>query len=72
MSGIVMKTRRRSLLWRRVLDEVNSFLDVALEARDCGLDELLLVSIGAAEDVNGLLRSVGLQETSVGVPLRTR
>ena len=49
------KKRRGALLRWWVCDELNALLDVALEARNTGLDQLLLVVIGTGEDVHGLL-----------------
>lgn len=60
VSGKINGGKGRHSLGRRVLDELNPFLNVALEASDRGLDELLLVGVGAAEDVDGLLCSTGL------------
>lgn len=60
------------LLRRRILDEFDAFLDVAFEASDCGLDELLLVGVGAAEDVDGLLCSGGLKRLLADRKLRVR
>jgi len=48
------------LLWWRVLDEVDALLDVALEALDASLQELLLLFGHTAKNVNGLLGAVGL------------
>ena len=67
VSGKITQSKGRHLLGRRVLDKLNPFLDVALEASDRGLDELFLVGVGAAEDVDGLLCSTGLWEVSVRV-----
>ena len=51
---------KRVLLWWGVLDELNTLLDVALEALDASLEEGLLLLGNAAEDVGGLLGTVGL------------
>jgi hypothetical protein len=48
------------LLWGRVLDELNTLLDVALKTSDASLQELLLLLGDATEDVDGLLGTVGL------------
>jgi hypothetical protein len=50
------------LLFRRwwVLDELDTLFDVALQTFDGIFDELLLVLIGAAERVGGLLCARGL------------
>lgn len=47
----------------RVLDEADTGLDVSLQALDGFIQELLLVVVGAAEDVDGLLSSVGLPDS---------
>jgi hypothetical protein len=41
--------------WWWVCDEVNAFRDVALEALDALLKELLLIGIGATNNVDGFL-----------------
>lgn len=56
------KRRQRDLLGR-ILDEANTSLDVGLQALDCFIQELLLVVIGAAEDVDSFFSSVGLIES---------
>lgn len=48
------------VLLRRVLSKLNTLGDVALEAIVAGLEQLLLVLVGAADDVNRLLRTAGL------------
>ncbi len=45
-----------------VLDEADTGFDVGLEALDGFPEQLLLVVIGAAEDVDGLFGSIGLWE----------
>ena len=52
--------RDERLLWWGVLDEVDALLDVALEALNAGLEELLLLVGDAVKDVDGLLGTVGL------------
>lgn len=52
--------REGVLLRRGVLDELNTLLDVALEALNAGLEELLLLVGDAVKDVDGLLGTVGL------------
>lgn len=42
------------------MDKFNALGDVALEPVVTGLEELLLVVVGAADDVNGLLGTAGL------------
>ena len=61
----VRKVIRRTLshLLGRVLDETDTSLDVGLEALDGFVQKFLLVVIGGAEDVDGLLGSVGLLES---------
>ena len=53
--------RRRSDVLGRALDEADASLDVSLEALDGFLQKLLLIVVGLAEDVDGLLSTVGLQ-----------
>jgi hypothetical protein len=48
-------------LLRRVVDEVDTLLDVTLEVLVAGLKELLLVFVGLADHVDGLLSTRGLQ-----------
>ena len=43
------------LLGWRILDKLNTLLDVGLETLDGGLEQLLLVFIGCAKDVVGFL-----------------
>jgi hypothetical protein len=50
---------RGDLLGRRVLGELNALGNVALEAVVAGLEELLLVVVGAADDIDGLLGTAG-------------
>jgi len=47
-------------LWRWVLDELDTLADVTLEASIACLEQLLLVRVGLADNVLGLLGSVGL------------
>jgi hypothetical protein len=49
----------------RVLDELDTLGDVALETSVACLEELLLVVVGAADYINGLLSTTGLDGTSV-------
>lgn len=49
------------LLLGRVVDEVDALLDVALEAFNRLLQQLLLLVGDVAEDVDGLLGAVGLE-----------
>jgi hypothetical protein len=58
--GRVLSGEGEVLLWWGVLDELNALLNVALEALDASLEELLLLIGHAAENVDGLLRAVGL------------
>jgi hypothetical protein len=58
--GRVLSEEGEVLLWWGVLDELNALLNVALEALDASLEELLLLIGHAAENVDGLLRAVGL------------
>lgn len=58
--GLGFGGRKGVLLWWGVLDEFNALLNVALQARDASLEELLLLVGDATEDVDGLLRTVGL------------
>jgi hypothetical protein len=44
----------------RVQDELDTLGDVALEIRVASLEELLLVFVGAADDIDGLLSTAGL------------
>jgi len=48
-----------SLFGRRVLGELDALGDVALQAVVASLEQLLLVVVGAADNVNGLLRTAG-------------
>lgn len=48
-----------SLFGRRVLGELDALGDVALQAVVASLEQLLLVVVGAADDVNGLLGTAG-------------
>ena len=48
------------LLLRRVLDELNTLLDVALKTLNASLQELLLLVGDTVKDVVGLLGTVGL------------
>ena len=48
-----------SLFGRRVLGELDALGDVALQAVVASLEQLLLVLVGAADDVNGLLGTAG-------------
>ena len=54
--------RRRSDVLGRALDEADASLDVSLEALDGFLQKLLLIVVGLAEDVDGLLSTVGLHK----------
>lgn len=49
-------------LLRRVLDELDTLDNVALEAGVASLEKLLLVFVGAWDDVDGLFCSLGLFE----------
>jgi hypothetical protein len=51
---------RRFLLWRGVLDEVNSLLNVRLEALDGNFEQFLLLFRGSFEHIDGFGRTVGL------------
>lgn len=44
----------------RVLDELNTLLDVALKTGDASCEELLLLLGDTVQDVDGLLGTVGL------------
>jgi hypothetical protein len=48
------------LLLGRILGKLNTLADIALEAIVASLEQLLLVVIGATDDVNRLLRTAGL------------
>lgn len=72
MSGKTTQRTFRYLLRRRVLDELDPFLDVTLEARDSSLDKLLLVGVGASENIDGFLCSLGLRKMSAEVRMRLR
>ena len=72
MSGKTTQRTFRYLLRRRVLDELDPFLDVTLEARDGSLDKLLLVGVGASENIDGFLCSLGLRKMSAEVRMRLR
>ena len=50
------------------MGKVDALLDVALEARNRGLEQLLLLVGDVAEDVDGLLGAVGL-DCSVSMPV---
>jgi hypothetical protein len=52
----------------RVVGKVDALLDVALETRNRGLEQLLLLVGDVAEDVDGLLGAVGLDH-SVSIPI---
>lgn len=52
-------------LLRRVENELSTLGDVALETAVASLEELLLVVIGLADDVNGLLGTRGLSSVSL-------
>lgn len=68
--AIKKKTARWDLLgW--ILDEADTRFDVGLETLDGLIKELLLVVVGAAEDVDGLFGSIGLQESQQGNEVRT-
>tara|TARA_R110002003_G_scaffold48_30_gene4210 strand:+ start:14035 stop:14355 length:321 start_codon:yes stop_codon:yes gene_type:complete len=53
------------LLGRRILDKLDTLGDVALETVVACLEELLLVVVDAADNVNRFLGTVGLYVTSV-------
>ena len=55
---------KEELLWWRVVDEFDALLDIALQARLAGFEELLLVGADVAEDVVRLLRTRGLRSIS--------
>ena len=61
--------QRANLLGRGVLDELNALGDVALEAVVGGLEQLLLVVVSTADNVNRLLGTVGLKYMSVTMSL---
>jgi hypothetical protein len=54
--------KRRSDLLRWVLDEADAGFNVGLETFDGFFEQLLLIVVGAAEDVDGLLSSVRLSQ----------
>ena len=60
-----MCDRAYSLL-RRVVGEVNALLDIALEVLVGHLEELLLLVVGLADHVNGLLGATSLSRVSNG------
>lgn len=59
----VLVRKKTADLLGRVLDEADTCFDVGLETFDGFLEELLLILVGAAEDVDGFLSSVGLVES---------
>jgi hypothetical protein len=48
------------LLLGRLVRKLNTLRDVALQVLVAGLEKLLLVVVGLADNVNGLLSTVGL------------
>lgn len=56
---------KEDLLWWRVVDEFDALLDIALQARLAGFEELLLVGADVAEDVVRLLCTRGLRGISI-------
>jgi hypothetical protein len=58
------------LLGRGVLDELNTLGNVALEAVVASLEQLLLVLVGAADNINGPLGTTGLVSTLAMTILR--
>jgi hypothetical protein len=55
----VIQGHGEALLWR-VLGELNTLLNIALESINASLEELLLTLSHAVKDVNGLLDTVAL------------
>lgn len=53
------------LLWWGVLDELNALFDVALEAGNASVDQLLLGIGHTVQDVDRLLHAVGLYFVSL-------
>ena len=51
----------------RALDEFDTLGNVALEAFVASLEELLLMVVGTADDVDGLFGAVGLISRSINV-----
>lgn len=49
-----------ALLGRRILDEINALLDVALQTLGACLEQLLLVIVRLTEDVDRFLSAIGL------------
>jgi hypothetical protein len=47
-------------LGRRVLDELDALADVTLQAVVAGLEKLLLLVVGAADNIDSLFGTVGL------------
>ena len=52
-------------LLRWVLNELDALGNVALQPGVSGLEELLLVVVGAADDIDGFLGTAGLQIVSM-------
>jgi hypothetical protein len=59
-------------LGRRVLDELDALADVTLQAIVAGLKKLLLLVVGAADNIDSLLGTVGLGCESVTVRIQSR
>jgi hypothetical protein len=59
----VAESRVQVDLLGRILDEANSSLDVCLETLDGLIEELLLIVVGAFENVDGFLSTVGLLQS---------
>jgi hypothetical protein len=57
--GNVIPKGANSLL-RRVVDKVNALLDIALEVLVAGLEELLLLLVRFADNIDSLLGAVRL------------
>lgn len=55
----------------RVGDELDALADVALQAVVAGLEKLLLLVVGAADNVDGLLGTVGAKLDGHGEELKT-
>ena len=52
---------QENLLSGRVLGELDALRDVALQAVVASLEQLLLVVVGAADDIDGLLGTAGAE-----------
>ena len=62
--------RTWNLLGRRVLGELDALGDVALQAVVASLKQLLLVVVGAADDIDGLLGTAGTELDGHGEEVR--